>query len=73
MLYTQKILNFGKSNNVKVFLKTLYSYLDCFKFFLFAPSHLYPITEWYAPFINLSVNNFAIDPWKTWIDNEVVI
>tara|TARA_B100001559_G_scaffold130604_1_gene109881 strand:+ start:14790 stop:16868 length:2079 start_codon:yes stop_codon:yes gene_type:complete len=70
MQYAQKILNFGKANNVKVFFKNpLFLFGLFFKIFLICTIAPYPITEWYAPFINLSVNNFAIDPWKTWIDN----
>lgn len=28
-----------------------------------------PVTEWYAPFLQNSIDNFGIDPWSNWINN----
>lgn len=56
---------------MKAFFKNpLFLFGLFFKIFLLCIISPYPITEWYAPFIDLSINNFSIDPWKTWIDNE---
>lgn len=28
-----------------------------------------PVTEWYAPFLQNSINNPSLDPWTTWINH----
>ena len=29
-----------------------------------------PILDWYAPFLENSIDNWSLDPWSSWINNE---
>ena len=38
-------------------------------FFIFLITSL-PVLDWYAPFLENSIDNFSIDPWFTWINSD---
>ena len=54
----------------KIFLQPFFLLGLIIRLLLLAFVSPQPVTEWYMPFLNASINTFSMDPWATWAEHN---